>query len=520
MRKITEVLRLYHEARLSLRQIAASLRLSRDTVSRTLERATMAGVGWPLPEGLDEAALERLLYPPESIYEGKKRPVPDWSEVHRQLKRKGVTLQLVWQEYKSAHPDGFQYSWYCDLYRAWLKKVDVVMRHHHRAGEKLFVDYAGQTVPITDPVTGELREAQVFVAVLGASNYTYAEATWSQNLRDWIGAHVRALTFFGGVPEIIVPDNLRSGVAKAHRYEPELNPTYADLAAHYSVAVVPARSGKPRDKAKVEVGVQVVERWILARLRGRSFFSLAELNDAIQMLLEELNSKPFQKLPGSRRSTFEEMERKALRPLPLLPYAFAEWKKARVNIDYHVEVDGHYYSVPYNYARAAVDVRLTEMTIECFCRGRRIASHARSVRRGHHTTVKEHMPKAHQQYAEWTPERLVSWAGKTGPATAELVRQILVSRPHVQQGYRSALGILRLGKAYGDERLEAASRRALAIGASSYKSVESILKHGLENRPLQPDTHSTRPIAHDNIRGALYFGPGLGPDTSQTEYKC
>lgn len=505
MRKIHDILRLFHEAKLSRRRIALCLSLSRDTVAKTLTRAEAAGLTWPLPDELDEAALERLLYPPVRPVPNRDRPVPDWAEVHRELKGKGVTLQLLWQEYKAAHPDGYQYSWFCDLYRRWRSTLDLVMRQDHRAGEKLFVDYAGQTIEVVDPETGEARPAQLFVAVLGCSNYTYAEATWTQALPDWIGSHQRAFHFFGGVPEIVACDNLKAGVTKAHRYEPDLNPTYQDLAQHYGVAILPARVSMPRDKAKVEAGVLLAERWILACLRHRRFFSLEELNEAIAELLERLNDRPFQKLEGSRRSLFESLERPALRALPHTPYVYAEWKKVRVHIDYHVEVDGHYYSVPHQYARQQVEARLTETTLECFFRGRRIASHARSLRRGRHTTVKAHMPPSHRHYADWTPERLVDWAAKTGAATAELVRRIIASRAHPQQGYRTCLGILRLGEAHGPDRLEAAARRALAIGATSYKSVASILKHGLDRRPLPGDESQEPAVEHDNIRGAQYY---------------
>lgn len=431
---------------------------------------------------------------------------------------------LLWQEYKAAHPDGYQYSRFCELYRSWQGKLDLVMRQDHRAGEKLFVDYAGQTAEVTCPDTGEVREAQIFVAVLGASNYTYAEATWSQALPDWIGSHQRAFHFFGGVPEIVVPDNLKSGVTQAHRYEPDLNPTYQDLASHYGVAVLPARVRHPRDKAKVEAGVQLVERWILAALRGHTFFSLDELNEAISELLDRLNDRPFQKLEGSRRSLFETLERKALRPLPTNSYVYAEWKKARVHIDYHVEIEGHYYSVPYQHVKHQVDVRLTAMTVECFFKGRRIASHRRSLRKGHHTTVKEHMPPSHRHVAEWTPERMTRWAARTGEATAELVANVMASRTHPQQGYRTCLGILRLGDSYGPERLEAAARRALAIGATTYKSVASILQNGLDSRPLPGTDEADMPVEHGNIRGAAYYAAEPAPvhhNMDQTRsYEC
>lgn len=364
-------------------------------------------------------------------------------------------------------------------------------------------------MPIIDRATGETREAQVFVAVLGASNYTYAEATWTQGLDDWLMSHVRAFAFFAGVPEIVVPDNLKSGVQAAHRYEPDLNPSYADLAAHYGVAVIPARAAKPRDKAKVETGVLVVERWILARLRHRPLFSLAELNQAIAESLAALNQRAFKKLPGSRQPWFETLEKPALRPLPADPYVLAHWKKARVNIDYHIEVERHYYSVPYTLVRQEVDVRLTATTVEVFHHRQPVACHGRDPRAGGHTTVAAHMPTAHREYADWTPERLVCWADQTGPYTAALVERILATRPHPQQGYRSCLGILRLGKTYGADRLEAACRRALAIGGLSYKSVDSILKRGLDQPPLpdviSPSEPTATPPAHANLRGPGYY---------------
>lgn len=504
MRKIKDILRL-HGAGLSIRKIAAALNVSRSVVTTTLERARAAQIRWPLPEDIDEASLHKVLYGTSAAVKNVDRPIPDWSQVHRELKRKGVTLQLLWQEYKAIHPDGYQYSWFCDLYRAWRGKLDVVMRQSHKAGEKLFVDYAGQTVAVIDPRTGEVRQAQLFVAVLGASNYSYAEATWSQTLPDWIASHERAFRFFGGVPEIVVPDNLKSGISKAHRYEPDVNPTYQDMATHYNVAVIPARAARPRDKAKVEVGVQIVQRWILARLRNHTFFSLVALNAAIAEHLEALNAKPFQKLPGSRKSTFESLERPALNPLPATAYVYAQWKKARVNIDYHIEVEGHYYSVPYQFVHEQVEVRITEFTIECFLKGKRVASHGRSLRRGRHTTVKAHMPPAHRHFADWTPERLADWAAKTGPATAELVQQIIASRAHPQQGYRTCLGILRLGDAHGKDRLEAAAVRALAVKAVNYRSMVSILKNGLDKQPLPDTDEALAPIGHANIRGASYY---------------
>ena len=504
MRKIREMLRLLWESGLSQRQVAGCCGIGKTTVVDCVARAQRQGLDWPKAAALSDEELERRLYPPAEKVPAGERPVVDWAVVHTELKRKGVTLQLLWQEYRDREPRGYRYSRYCELYAQWRERADLSMRQVHRAGEKLFVDYCGATVPVIDAGTGEVRQAQIFVAVWGASNYTYAEATWSQGLADWTGSHVRAFEFAGGLTEVVVPDNLKSGVSRPCRYEPELNPTYQDLAMHYGVAVMPARVRRPRDKAKVEVGVQVVERWILARLRDRSFFSLAELNQAIGELLARLNERRFHKLPGSRRSLFESLERPALRALPVERFTYAEWKKARVHVDYHVEVDGHYYSVPYQLVSQELDVRVTAQTVECFAKSRRVASHLRSFRRGAHTTQGEHMPRPHREYAQWTPERLVHWAQKTGPSVAGLVESVMATRVHPQHGFRSCLGILRLGERYGNERLEAACRRALEIGAASYRSVSSILKAGLDRQP-PAEPPAARPLAHENVRGASYY---------------
>jgi transposase len=454
---------------------------------------------------MDDAQLEQLLYPAPPAPFASVRPLPDCDYIHSELRKKGVTLSLLWQEYKEQNPHGYQYSQFCHQYRQWAAKIDPVMRQEHRAGEKMFVDYAGQTVPVYDLHTNQMREAQIFVAVLGASNYTYAEATWTQSLPDWIGSHSRAFAFFGGVPKVVVPDNLKSAVSKASFYDPDINPTYLDMANHYGTAVIPARVRKPKDKAKVEVAVQVVERWILARLRNRQFFSLHQLNQAIAKLLEDLNNKPFQKLPGSRKSAFESMDRPALNPLPSQAYQFAEWKKATVNVDYHIEVDRHYYSVPNTLMKKKIDVSITNNTIESFYKSKRVASHIRSHHKGRHSTVKEHMPKSHQKWAEWTPQRFIRWAAKIGPHTQSLIENVLNSRAHPQQGFRSCLGILRLAKSYGNDRLEAACRRAVDIGGTSYRSVQSILKHNLDQKPLPDQSSKSQPIEHINIRGARYY---------------
>lgn len=505
MRQIKEVLRLALDVGLGAREIARSLSIAHPTVLRYLSRAREQGLSWPLPEGLSDTALEKLLCGPPFFSAASRRPLPDCAEIHQELKRKGVTLQLLWQEYKEAHPSGYQYTQFCDYYRKFVKKLDLSLRQTHKAGERLFVDYAGHTVPVIDPLTGEIRHAQIFVAVLGASNYTYAEAAYSQDLPSWIGAHIRAFEYLQGVPSIVVPDNLRSAVTRSCRYEPEINPTYHAMAVHYGVAILPARARAPKDKSKAEVGVLIVERWILARLRNRTFFSLAELNAAILELLRRLNDRPFKKMEGSRRSLFLALDSPALKPLPEHRYEYAEWRKARVNIDYHIEVAGHYYSVPYALVREQVEVRITAATVECFHQGERVASHPRSAQKGNHTTQKEHMPLSHQRHLEWTPSRIVDWAGKIGPATSRVIEEILSRRLHPEQGFRSCLGVLRLAKSYSDSRLEAACERAMAIRGFSYKSIASILKHGLDGRPIATETKTHLPVEHPNIRGAHYY---------------
>jgi transposase len=503
MRKIEEVLRLHHACGRSNREVARAVGVSPSTVADYLRRARLAGLTWPLEDGLSERAVEATLFPVQPA-SGVKRPEPEWAAVHRQLGRCGVTLDLLWQEYRELRADGYQYSAFCEHYRAFAHALPVTLRQSHAPGERLFVDYSGQTVPVIDPGTGEERQAQVFVAVLGASSYTFVEATRTQGLGDWIGSHVRCLEFLGGVPELLVPDNLKSGVTHPSFYEPDLNPSYQEFAAHYGLAVLPARVRTGTTCAKVEAGVLLAQRWILARLRHQRFFSLAEVNGAIRPLLENLNRRPFKKLPGSRQRVFETVDRPALKPLPLIRHEFSEWKVARVGIDYHVELERHYYSVPYQYARAQVDLRVTVATVEVFTKGERIASHARSALAGHHTTVAAHLAPAHQQVAGWNAQRFLDWAATVGPQTQGAITQVLQARTHPQQGYRTALGILGLAKTHGHARLEAACRRAIQINAITYRSIASILKHGLEHA-AGALTPATLPADHANVRGSSYY---------------
>ncbi len=505
MRKVRDILRLALGEGLPLRQVGAAVGVPFTTAGDHLRRAQRAGLSWPLPEDLDDVDLEALLFPKGPAPE-PCRPLPDWNHVHRELRRPAVTLMLLWHEYREDHPDGYSYSQFCLHYRAFQRRVDLPMRQEHRAGEKLFVDFPGARLAIYDRRRGAVAfEAELFVAVLGASNYLHAEAVRSQGLEHWVGAHVHAFEALGCVPRVVVCDNLRSGVSRAHRYEPDVNATYEEMAAHYGVAITPTRPGKPRDKAKVEAGVLLAERWILARLRNRRFYSLAEANAAIAECVAAINQRPFPKMPGSRRDWFEELERPVMRPLPESRYEFARWRIGlKVNIDYHVESNRHYYSVPYQLVGTRVDVRTTASTVEVFHASRRVASHLRDDTPGRHSTDSAHMPESHRRHTEWSPSRIIAWAEKSGPSTAALAAAILEARRHPEQGYRSCLGIIRLTDRYGTERVEAACARALAVRALSYRSVESILRHGLDSQPLRAASARTHPH-HQNLRGSGYY---------------
>ncbi len=511
MRKIKEVLRLKFECGLSERQIARSCQISRTTVTDYLRRAILSRLKWAEVVALGQVQLVERLFPvipavekPGSI----QRPEPDYEHIYNELRtyrKVNLTLTQLWLEYKEDHPDGYQYAQFCDLYRRWRGKLDYVMRQEHRAGEKVFIDYS-DGLSFVDTFTGEIILTQLFVAVWGASNYTYAEATLSQALRDWIHSHVHALEYFRCAPRVLIPDNLKSGVNKACKYEPELNPTYADLAEHYGCAVLPARPRKPRDKATVENGVLIAQRWILAVLRHRTFYSLAELNTAIRECLERLNTRPMRRAKKSRRELFEALDHPSALPLPTRSYEYAEWNKARVNFDYHIEVDDHYYSVPYQLLRERLDVRLTVTTIEAFHKGERVAAHARSYVKGRYTTLKEHMPPKHRAYAEWSPARFVHWAGKIGEATARLVEQVLATHTYQEQAFRSCMGIIQLSRSYEPERVEAAAQRALKYNTCSYRSMKAILSSGLDQQWDTPgnSVQMSLPL-HQNIRGPEYY---------------
>lgn len=509
MRKTKEILRLYYDLNLSKRQVAKSCNTAASTVRDHLRRAEAAGVKWPLPDGMDDAELSARLFPVNTTPTVARLPLPSMEYLHQELQIKGVTRQLLWLEYKEQYPNGYEYSQFCEIFRNWSKHLDVTLRQEYKAGEKMFVDFAGKTIPIINPSTGEVTQAQIFVAILGASNYTYALAVSDQGLSCWITAHVRAFQFFSGTSEIIVPDNLKSGVTKPCRYEPDVNATYLDMAQHYGTAVIPARAGKPRDKAKVEAAVLFVTRWIIAALRHHTFFGIPELNEKIAELLVRLNTRKFRKLDTCRKDLFDTIERATLKPLPPTEYEYREWKWALVNIDYHIEIDSHYYSTPYTLTGQTVGVWITSRTIEILRNTTRIAIHPRSFVKGGFTTDPTHRPKSHQKYLEWTPSRIVNWANVTGPKTAALVAAVIKARPHPEQGYRACIGIIRLENRYGKERLEAAANRALAIKGYSYRSVSSILKTGLDQLPLpltgDAGKEVVTPINHRNVRGSRYY---------------
>lgn len=505
MRKIKEILRQKWLLGRRHRQIARALDVGVGTVSSVVARAVAAELSWEHVETLNDSTLESRLY--GAIAKQLGAALPDPPTIDLELKKPGVTLRLLHLEYREAHPGGYGYTQFCDHYRRWKKRQRVVMRQTHRAGEKLFSDYAGKKPHWIDPMTGEVHEAELFVAALGASNYTYAEATESQKVGDWIGSHTRALEYIGGVPELVVPDQLKSAVTTASRYEPEIQRTFQEWATHYGTVILPARPARPRDKAKVEVAVQIVERWVLARLRHQQFFSLGELNGRIRELVDELNDRLMRRYGKSRRQLFEQLDRGTLSTLPAERFVVAEWKQVRVHIDYHVAIDHHYYSAPYQLAHQDLDARITATTVELFLKGQRVAAHARSWVRGHYTTEPAHMPKAHRRHAEWSPARLIRWAQKIGPMTAQLVEAILNDRPHPEQGYRSCLGLMRLGRGYGAARLEAACTRAFLARARSYRHVESILKGGLDRLPPKPPAAPAPRSGelHENVRGQSYY---------------
>jgi len=506
MRKLKEILRLKYGCLLSHRQIASSLSISASVVSRYANRAAQIGItSWPLDTKWTDSLLSQQFH--QTKVKTLSSSLPDWSQIQKELRPKTMTLQLLWEEYAERNPGSFySYNHFCRLYKAWLKCQKPSMRQNHKAGEKLFVDYCGPTIDIILPSTGEYRTAQVFVAVMGASNYTYAEATWTQQLEDWVMSHSRCFDYLGGVPELIIPDNLKSGVTKACRYEPDLNPTYQQLAAHYNTVIVPARPYKPKDKAKAEVGVQIVERWIMAKLRHETFFSLQQLNQRIQELLIDLNQRKMKIHPGSRLSQYKAIDLPALKPLPSIAYTYTQIKKVTVHIDYHVEIEKHYYSVPHALVKQRIEAHITGQLVSLYYQGQQVAIHPRSHQLGKHTTLDEHMPIAHQKQHQWSPQRFERWARDIGQSTEQLVTYFLHAKKHPEQSYRVCLGLLSLAKKYSPKRLEATCHRAIVTGITRLSSIRQILEKGLDSQPL-PEIKPDKLIGinHQNIRGNHYY---------------
>ena len=507
MRKLREILRLRLNGELSMRQIRDSLRLSLGAVQKVISKAEELDLNWQAIEQLDDQQLASRFYPESDTRMSGQRQLPDWAEVSQELKNQGVTKHLLWEEYTQQFPNrSYSYPQYCFLFQEWLKKQKRSMRQIHKAGEKLFVDYAGQTIPIVNSSTGEMRFAQIFVAVLGASNYIYSEATWSQKLPDWIGSHVRAFTFFGGVPKLVVPDNLKSAVSKACRYDPDVNPAYQQLAAHYGTAIVPARPYKPKDKAKAEVSVQVIERWILARLRHHTFFSLAELNQCISALLNDVNNKSFKQLKGTRQQWFESIDRPALQPLPKQAYHYTDIKHVKVNVDYHIQYDNHLYSVPHHLVGEKLELHAKDQLIELYFHNKRITSHVRKYHPGM-TTQPEHMPTRHEKHLQWTPGRLMNWAKDLGDDVLRWVQALLKQKQHEEQAYRSCLGLLNLSQSYPPERLNMACAIANQHSLYRLKQVKQILLSNQDKLIAEQQTKTPIPLpqSHENIRGPESF---------------
>jgi len=504
MRKITEIFRQRYELKRSYRDIAQSLNIGISTVYDYLTRAKAAAIDWPFPKEWSEQQLYDKLFLPASPPE-HPRPLPQWEYIHKELRKKGLTLRLLWREYRQQHASGLGYSQFCFHYRAYTKTITPVMRQVHKAGEKTFVDYAGMTMQWIDISTGEIHEAQIFVGALGASQFIFAHASASQQLQDWIDAHIKMWEYFGGVSEIVVPDNLKSGVTKAHRYDPDINPNYQHLSVHYGFAIVPARSREPKDKAKVESAVGIVCKQILAALRHMTFSSIGEINAAIKPKLEALNNQLFQKMNVSRRELFETLDKPALKSLPPQRYHYAQWANAKIHIDYHFVLDKHFYSVPYQYIHHQVQIRATAKTVECFYQNNRVAVHARSYVRYGFTTLQAHMPASHLAHATWSPERMKRWAKQMGPQTVQFIEYMIASRAFPEQAFRACLGLLRLGNSFGEKRLEAACTIALSVGATRYQHVESILKKRLDTLPASNTQIQTHVSEHENIRGPEYY---------------
>lgn len=506
MRKIHEACRLRLKMGLGVNQIAGACNISTSTASAYVNRIEELSLNYEEISSLDDDSLCKLLFPETAEAPVPDKEMPDFEYLAKEMKKKGVTLQLLYEEYRRGHPSGYSRSRFYEKYRAYAKRLDPVMRFNHKAGQKMFEDFSGDRPHYINHETGELIEAELFVSVLGASSYIFACAVEDQKVKNFINGNIMAFEYYGGCPECLVPDNLKSGVTSACYYDPEINKTFAEMAEHYNVAVIPARAAKPRDKAKVENAVLQAQRRILAAIRNRTFFSLQELNEAIMEEVDNLNRRPMAVTGKSRQELFEEIEKPALRPLPAERFEIYNYKSpAKLHIDYHIEVEKSYYSVPYTLIGETVDVKYNSRVVEIYHKRKRVAGHIRSYKKGEFVTQDRHMPHEHRQYLEWTPERIKEWGGRIGPHTSIMTQRIMEGRKHPEHGFRSCLGIIRLSKQYTPERVENACKRALSVDAYNYRSVKSILQSGLDRAAYLEEQRDAKPIEHPNIRGGEYY---------------
>ena len=503
-----EIARLhFYDPAQSHRAIARVTGLSATTVASLRERLLAnTELMWESLQALDDEVWCKTLGTEDRSI-AKRKAAPDWEIIHREMQRPDATLDVLWQDWRKTCPEGIGYTQFTDGYRRWVRGLHIVMRRVHRPGDKLFVDFAGRTVEVRDRDGGPSTYAQIFVAVLGHSNYTYLEATATQTTSDWIRCHINCFEAICGAPQWVVSDNLKAAVWRREREEIVINPAYRDALRHYDTAPLPAGSRKPKHKAKAEVGVQIAQRWILFRLRDRVYFSLEELNRDLRELTAQMNDHPFRKLPGSRRERYEAADRGALKPLPQVRYELCDWRYGvRVGDDYHFEHDRRFYSVAVHFARERIDVRTTAKIVEAFHRGRRIAVHQLLTTPGEVSTLPEHRPIVHQRVLDGEPKELVAWSRTVGPNAEKMVRHHIESRTDATNGVRAARRMRDLARLHGDARFEEVCAYALPLNITALRSISSIIVSGADKRTATRPTKTQTASVHSNLRGARYFG--------------